>query len=530
MDQDSIFIGGGGEDRAQAQRLLLKFGNRHGLIAGATGTGKTVSLQILAEGFSEAGVPVFLADVKSDLSGLAAAGSHEHKLHEKLIARAGKIGFDDYGYDDFPVVFWDLFGERGHPVRTTVTEMGPLLLSRLLGLNETQEGVINIAFTIADDEGLLLLDLKDLRAILNHVGESAKEISTTYGYVTKSSVGAILRRLLVLEQQGGEAFFGEPALKLSDMIATEANGRGRINILAAETLMQSPKLYATFLLWLLSELFEELPEVGDPDKPKFVFFFDEAHLLFEDAPKALIEKVEMVARLIRSKGVGVYFITQNPADVPDDILGQLGNRIQHALRAYTPRDRKALRAAAQTFRQNPAFDAEEAIPDLGVGEALVSTLDPDGAPTMVERTLIRPPSSRLGPLKDDERTRVMQDSPLFGVYDEAVDRESAFEILNGRAEEAVPPAKEGGGGLTIDFEQFNSARRYVPVNVPEPRQPRRQVQRQAAPRQEEPAPRRRGHNRQTVAEAAMKSFARSVSSRLGREIARGVLGGLFRGR
>ncbi len=527
MSSDSIFIGGGGENYADPQSLLLKFGNRHGLIAGATGTGKTVSLQILAESFSQAGVPVFLADVKSDLSGLAASGIHEHKLHDKLIARAEKIGFDDYGYDDFPVVFWDLFGEQGHPVRTTVSEMGPLLLSRLLGLNETQEGVINIAFTIADDQGMLLLDLKDLRAILNHVGENASEISTTYGYVTKSSIGAIMRRLLVLENEGGEAFFGEPALKLEDMIALTPKGQGRINILAAEKLMQSPKLYATFLLWLLSELFEELPEVGDPDKPKFVFFFDEAHLLFEDAPKALIDKVEMVARLIRSKGVGVYFITQNPADVPDDILGQLGNRIQHALRAYTPRDRKALRAAAETFRQNPAFDAVEAIPDLGTGEALVSTLDADGAPSMVQRTLIRPPSSRLGPLTDAERKDVIEDSPLFGVYDDPIDRKSAFEMLTGRAEAAIPATAEGGG-LTIDFEQFNSARRYVPVNTPEPRPARVPVQR-AAP-QEKAAPKRRGSNRQTVAEAAMKSFARSVSSRIGREVVRGVLGGMFRGR
>lgn len=524
MTSDSVFIGGGGKDYAEPQSLLLRFGNRHGLIAGATGTGKTVSLQILAEGFSQAGVPVFMADVKSDLSGLAMAGSHEHKLHEKLVARAEKIGFDDYGYDDFPVVFWDLFGKQGHPIRTTVTEMGPLLLSQLLGLNETQEGVINIAFSIADDQGLLLLDLKDLRAILNHVGENAKDISTTYGYVTKASIGAILRRLLVLEQQGGDQFFGEPALKLSDMIATTPKGQGRINILAAEALMQSPQLYATFLLWLLSELFEELPEVGDPEKPKFVFFFDEAHLLFEDAPKALIDKVEMVARLIRSKGVGVYFITQNPADVPDDILGQMGNRVQHALRAYTPRDRKALRAAAETFRPNPAFSSEDAITDLGTGEALVSTLMEKGAPSMVERTLVRPPSSQLGPLTDAERKAVMDDSPLMGVYDVAIDRESAFEVLNKRAEQAVEPGavtRSESGGLTINFDQFNSGRRYSPNTIPEPR---------AMPKQAKAAPKSRGSNRQTVAEAAMKSFARSVSSRIGREIVRGVLGGVFRGR
>ncbi len=527
MSSDSIFIGGGGKDYAVKQNLLLKYGNRHGLIAGATGTGKTVSLQILAEGFSQAGVPVFMADVKSDLSGLAAAGTHEHKLHEKLVARANTIGFDDFGYDDFPVVFWDLFGEQGHPIRTTITEMGPLLLSQLLGLNETQEGVINIAFSIADDQGLLLLDLKDLRSILNHVGENAKDISTTYGYVTRASVGAILRRLLVLEQQGGDRFFGEPALKLKDMIALTPRGQGQINILAAEKLMQSPKLYATFLLWLLSELFEELPEVGDPDKPKFVFFFDEAHLLFEDAPKALIDKVEMVARLIRSKGVGVYFITQNPADVPDDILGQLGNRVQHALRAYTPRDAKALRAAAETFRPNPAFDAEKAIPDLGTGEALVSTLGDKGAPSVVERTLIRPPSSRLGPLTDAERQQVMNDSPVYGFYDETIDRKSAFEVLTERANGVADEVQQvttqsSSGGLTLDFEQFNSARRYQPKSAPQIREP-------AAPKQQK-APARRGGNRQTVAEAAMKSFARSVSSRIGREIVRGVLGGVFRGR
>ncbi|MEO1505620.1 MAG: helicase HerA-like domain-containing protein, partial [Pseudomonadota bacterium] len=361
---DRLFLGGGGPAQDEAQALLLKYGNRHGLISGATGTGKTVTLQVLAEGFSNAGVPVFLSDIKGDLSGLCQSGSADHKLHDKLISRAETIGFHDYGYDAFPVVFWDLFGEQGHPVRATVSEMGPLLLARMLDLNETQEGVLNIAFRVADEDGLLLLDFKDLRAILVEVGERASELSTTFGFVSKATVGAIQRRLLVLENQGAAQFFGEPALRLSDMIRSNGS-RGQVNILAADQLMQSPRLYATFLLWLLSELFEELPEVGDPDKPVMAFFFDEAHLLFDDAPKPLLEKVEQVARLIRSKGVGVYFITQNPADVPDNILGQLGNRVQHALRAYTPRDQRAIRAASDTFRPNPEFQTIDVITQLG---------------------------------------------------------------------------------------------------------------------------------------------------------------------
>jgi len=395
---EQIFLGGGGTGYGEAQGLLLKYANRHGLVAGATGTGKSVTLQILAESFSQAGVPVFLSDVKGDLSGLAKAGSPQHKLHDKLISRSETIGFEDFDYTDFPVVFWDMFGELGHPVRTTISEMGPLLLGRLLELTEAQDGVLNIAFRLADEQGMLLLDLKDLRAILIWMGENADDLTLEYGNISKASIGAIQRRLIVLENQGAEQFFGEPALELPDMIAKTPSGAGRINILAANKLMQSPRLYATFLLWLLSELFEELPEVGDPDRPKFVFFFDEAHLLFDDAPKALINKVEQVARLIRSKGVGVYFITQNPDDVPEDILGQLGNRIQHALRAFTPRDQKALRAAAETFRPNPRFDTEDAIRDVGVGEALVSTLQGKGVPSVVERTLIRPPSSQIGPI------------------------------------------------------------------------------------------------------------------------------------
>ncbi|HEY9550464.1 MAG TPA: helicase HerA-like domain-containing protein, partial [Kiloniellaceae bacterium] len=375
-----------------AEALPLKFANRHGLIAGVTGTGKTVTLQILAEGFSQAGVPVFLADVKGDLAGLCQPG----RMEPFLVERAAAVALPDYAPAAFPVEFWDLFGSQGHPLRTTVSEIGPLLLARLLELNETQAGVLAIAFEVADDEGLLLLDLKDLRSLLTFVAENAKALTTTYGNVTAASVGAIQRRLLSLEQQGAEAFFGEPALALADFLRCDGDGRGVINILAADKLMLSPTLYATFLLWLLSELFEELPELGDPDKPKLVFFFDEAHLLFDDAPKALLEKVEQVVRLIRSKGVGVYFVTQNPGDVPDSVLGQLGNRVQHALRAFTPRDRKAVQTAADTFRQNSAFDARTAITELRVGEALVSTLQAKGVPSVVQRTLIRPPASRLG--------------------------------------------------------------------------------------------------------------------------------------
>jgi DNA helicase HerA-like ATPase len=429
LEEGTIYIGTSGvETQPNAERLLLKLANRHGLITGATGTGKTVSLQILAEGFSLAGVPVFCADVKGDLSGIAATGVSKDFLEE----RAQKIGFDDYEYRAFPTVFWDLFGKKGHPIRATVQEMGPLLLSRLLDINETQEGVLNIAFRLAEDEKLPLLDLKDLRKILIEVSQRAKELSTEYGNVSTASVGAIQRRLLVLEEQGAEEFFGEPALKISEFMRTTYDGQGFVNVLAADQLMQSPRLYATFLLWLLSELFEELPEVGDPDKPKLVFFFDEAHLLFDEAPKALLEKIEQVVRLIRSKGVGVYFVTQNPLDVPDSVSSQLGNRIQHALRAFSPREQKAVRAAASTFRQNPDLDTEKVIMELGVGEALVSTLLKKGEPSIVQRTLIRPPSSRLGPLENAERAQIMEKSPIAGVYDELLDRESAYEMLEKR--------------------------------------------------------------------------------------------------
>lgn len=407
----------GCEGYATPQSLALKYANRHGLVAGATGTGKTVTLQILAEGLSAAGVPVFLSDVKGDLSGLAAAGSAQSKLHEAFMDRAATIGLSDYRYEGFPVTFWDLLAEQGHPVRTTVAEMGPLLLARLMDLTEAQEGVLNIAFRLSDEQGLPLLDLKDLQSLLVWVGENRGDLALRYGNVSPASIGAIQRRLLVLENQGGAKLFGEPALELADLMQTDGDGRGRINILAADRLMASPQLYATFLLWLLSELFEELPEVGDPDIPKLVFFFDDPHLLFDDAPKALVAKVEQVARLIRSKGVGVYFVTQNPADMPEDVLGQLGNRIQHALRAFTARDRKALKLAAETYRENPRFDTAQAIRDVGVGEAVTSMLMEKGVPGVVERTLIRPPSSQLGPIDHALRSQIVAGSPVAGKYE-----------------------------------------------------------------------------------------------------------------
>ena len=513
-EDNRIFLGGGGKDYAVPQELILKYANRHGLIAGATGTGKTVSLQILAESFSDAGVPVFLSDVKGDLSGLAAAGSPAHKLHDKLISRAGKIGFHDYDYYDFPVTFWDLFGEKGHPVRTTISEMGPLLLARLMELSPAQEGILNIAFRIADDQGLLLLDLKDLRALLVWMGENANDLTLEYGYVKAATIGTIQRSLLVLENQGGTAFFGEPALDLADMMSQTPGGKGRINVLAADKLMQSPRLYATFLMWLLSELFENLPEVGDPDRPKFVFFFDEAHLLFEDAPKSLIQKVEQVARLIRSKGVGVYFITQSPDDVPDDILGQLGNRIQHALRAFTPRDQRALRMAADTFRPNPDFNTADAIRDVGVGEALVSTLEKKGAPSMVQRTLIRPPSSRLGPIDAKERAEVIAHSHLAGIYEETKDRESAFEILRARAEAAAREAEEAEQAAAADdlkLREFKSARRYDGASETKSRKST-------------------SRRSDSIGGAFAKSMARQLGTQAGRTLIRGVLGSLFKGR
>jgi hypothetical protein len=517
-----IFIGGGGVDHAEPQQLLLKYANRHGLIAGATGTGKTVTLQILAESFSAQGVPVFLSDVKGDLSGLGQPGRADFKLHGAFTDRAATIGFADYAYRAFPVTFWDLFGQSGHPVRTTISEMGPLLIARLLELTEAQEGVMNIAFRVADEQEMALLDLKDLQALLVWVGENRKDLSLRYGNVSTASIGAIQRRLLVLEGQGGDTLFGEPALDLDDLFLTDDSGAGRINILAADQLMQSPRLYATFLLWLLSELFETLPEVGDPDKPKLVFFFDEAHLLFEDAPKALVDKVEQVARLIRSKGVGVYFVTQNPADVPEDILGQLGNRVQHALRAFTARDRRDLRQAAENYRDNPALDIEDAIREVGVGEAVTSMLERKGVPGIAERTLIRPPSSQLGPIDDATRAALMGMSPCAGKYDTPVDRESAFEILQARAADAARAAEQAEAQEqeteAAAEREFRAARRYSGSRVS------RSTSHSTA------APRRRSSRSDSVGTAFAKSFARQLGTQSGRAIVRGVLGGLFRGR
>jgi hypothetical protein len=435
-----IFLGLG----ADGERQMLNLGraNRHGLIAGATGTGKTVTLQGLAESFSANGVPVFVADVKGDLSGISMPGSPTFKHADKLEGRARELGMTDYAYSDNPAIFWDLYGEQGHPIRTTVSEMGPLLLARLLDLNETQEGVLNIVFRFADEEGLLLLDFEDLQSMLVYTAENAADLTTKYGNVTRASVGAIQRQLLSFESQGADRFFGEPALEIEDFIRSDEKGRGYINVLAADRLMRSPKLYATFLLWLLAELFESLPEVGDPEKPKLVFFFDEAHLLFDDAPKALQDKIEQVVRLIRSKGVGVFFCTQNPIDIPEEVAGQLGNRVQHALRAFTPRDQRAIRAAAETFRVNPELDVETAITELRVGEGLVSTLMEDGAPSIVQRTLIKPPRSRLGPVDAKERAIIQSVSPLDGKYDTLVDRESAEEVLAQKALDAAETAKE----------------------------------------------------------------------------------------
>ncbi len=513
-----IFVGGGGEGYSEKQYLRLDYANRHGLIAGATGTGKTVTLQILAESFSNQGVPVFMSDVKGDLSGLAEAGSEQAKLHAPFMERAAKIGFDDYRYEAFPVTFWDLYGEQGHPVRTTVSEMGPLLLSQLMELSEAQEGILNIAFRVADEEGLPLLDLKDLQSLLVWIGQNAKDLALRYGFVSSQSVGAIQRRLLVLENQGAADFFGEPALELEDMFHIDAEGRGQINILAADKLMGAPKLYATFLLWLLAELFENLPEIGDPEKPKFVFFFDEAHLLFDGAPKALIDKVEQVARLIRSKGVGVYFVTQNPADVPEDILGQLGNRVQHALRAFTRKDQKDLRAAADTYRENPRFDIEDAIKEVGVGEAVTSLLIKKGMPGVAERTLIRPPSSQLGPLNKIERKAVMMSSPVAGKYETVLDRDSAFEMLSARAAKAAKDAEEAEAReeeMEAREREYQTGRRYSGTRVG------RSTAKKKTTRT------RRGDS---VGTAFAKSMMRSIGTKAGTAIVRGVMGSLFKGR
>ncbi len=492
LRDDAIYVGSETDQPDHNLYFELKWGNRHGLVAGATGTGKTVTLQNLAEGFSNAGVPVFMADVKGDLSGMC----QPSEMQDFLVKRAETIQLEEYKPQAFPVTFWDLYGKQGHSIRTTISEIGPILLARMLELNDTQEGVLNIAFRIADEEGMLLLDLKDLRALLISMAERSSEISSQYGMVSKQSIGAIQRSLLRLEDQGGDKFFGEPALELNDLMRTDMDGKGYVNILAADELMGSPRLYATFLLWLLSELFEELPEAGDSNKPKFVFFFDEAHLLFDDAPKALLSKVEQVVRLIRSKGVGVFFITQNPADIPDTVLGQLGNRIQHALRAFTPKQQKAIKMAAETYRENPKFEVADIITELGVGEALVSTLEDKGTPSVVERTLIRPPCAKLGPATAEAKRMSLQADGVGSKYDKTEDRESAYEILQKRAETAAKKAE-------------------------------------AAQQEAEKSKKtKRSSNRQSVGEAAIKSIVRSVSSSLGRtiarEIIRGVMGGLKR--
>ena len=496
--------------------LLPALANRHGLIAGATGTGKTVTLQRIAESLSRIGVPVFMADVKGDLAGLSQAGELKGKIKE----RVELLKLDDFKNESCPVAFWDTFGKQGHPVRTTASEMGPLLLSRMLNLNDTQQGVLTMVFKIADDKGLLLLDLKDLRAMLQYVGDNAKDFTTAYGNVSAASIGAIQRGLLEIDSQGADQFFGEPALNIMDFIQTDAKGRGVINILAADKLMTSPKLYATFLLWLLSELFEQLPEVGDVEKPKLVFFFDEAHLLFTDAPQALLEKIEQVVRLVRSKGVGVYFVTQNPLDVPDTVLGQLGNRVQHALRAFTPRDQKAVKTAATTMRPNPKLDVEAVITELGVGEALVSFLDEKGRPTIVERAFVAPPGSRLGPVTPEERAAIMKASLVAGIYETTVDRESAYEKLTGRvAGAAAPGAETAPAGAPASTQQpapaapsegggFFGTLKDIFGGTTGPR----------------------GGHHDGLIQTAAKSAVRTIGSQVGREILRGVLGGIMGGK
>ena len=522
----TIFIGKGD----QPAFLTLGLANRHGLVTGATGTGKTVTLQVMAEGFARAGVPVFAADIKGDLSGISEVGEPK----DFILSRAKDMGLD-FKPDQFSTVFWDVFGEQGHPVRATVTEMGPLLLSRMLDLNDVQEGVLNVAFKVADEGGLPLLDFKDLRIILDTIspvdGKSAddvppkileiKQAAQKFGNVTKQTIVTIQRQLLVLENQGGEKFFGEPALQLKDFMRTDSSGRGMVNILVADKLMQSPRLYATFLLWRLSELFEELPEVGDPPQPKLVFFFDEAHLLFTDAPKALLDKIEQVVRLIRSKGVGVYFVTQNPIDVPDRVLAQLGNRVQHALRAFTPRDQKAVQAAAQTFRPNPALDTAQVITELGKGEALVSFLEGNGTPAMVERVMIRPPTARIGPITADERKAILAASPVKGKYDTAIDSESAYEILHKRMEETAAPADgDSGGGVLGQIGSIvgtifgtNTPRGKLTTGQVIARNVTRQVTNKVAG---------------DVVAGLGKSLGGSIGSSIGRSIVRGALGGLLR--
>ena len=513
FQDDKIFVGKSGKP----EYLTLRLANRHGLVTGATGTGKTVTLQVLAEGFARAGVPVFAADIKGDLSGIAAVGEPK----DFLVKRAGDLGFK-YQPDEFPVVFWDLFGEQGHPIRTSVFEMGPLLLSRMLNLNDVQEGLINIAFKFADDDPQLgdadsngLVSLQDLRELLTYLSKNSKEIGARYGNVAAATVGSVQRQLLILENQGGAKFFGEPALAIDDLMKKDRDGRGVINILSADKLMENPQLYATFLLWLLAEMFEKLPEVGDLDKPKLVFFFDEAHLLFNDAPKPLLDKIEQVVRLIRSKGVGVYFVTQNPLDVPDKVLAQLGNRVQHALRAFTPRDQKAVRAAAETFRPNPKLDTAQVITELGKGEALVSFLEGNGTPSMVERALIAPPAARIGPVTPEERKTVIGRSPVRGRYDQSVDPESAYEILQRRVQEAA----DNASGEEPAAPKGRS--RPAPQGAPPPN---------SGGGWGDVLGGGRSRGRMTTTEVVVKQVARSVASQvgsqIGRALMRGVLGSL----
>jgi uncharacterized protein len=481
--------------------LLAGMSNRHGLVAGATGTGKTVTLQVMAESLSRIGVPVFAADVKGDLSGISQAGQDNPKLQD----RVKKLGLTDFNFAGCPVTFWDVFGEQGHPVRATISEMGPLLISRILSLNDTQSSVLALVFKIADDNGLLLLDLKDLQAMLQHVGDSSSDFQTQYGNISPASIGTIQRGLTALQQQGGDKFFGEPALNLDDLLQTDSSGRGVVNILAADKLLASPQLYATFLLWMLSELFERLAEVGDPEKPKLVFFFDEAHLLFNDLPQTLQAKIEQVIRLIRSKGVGVYFVTQNPLDVPEVVLGQLGNRVQHALRAFTPKDQKAVRAAAQTFRTNPKLKVEDVITELGVGEGLISFLDEKGVPGIVERALICPPHSQIGPITPDQRQQIIRSSVVFGVYEKTVDRESAYERLKGKAQQSPTPGSTPAPPDKLWYQNLPSL--GLPTSLGGGG----------------------GRRGDTVVDAMMKSAARSIGSSVGRQIIRGVLGSILGG-
>lgn len=511
--------------------LLPRMSNRHGLVAGATGTGKTVSLQVLAEGLSKIGVPVFMADIKGDLSGISQPGTLKPKIQERI----QQLGLGEFPFSGVPVTFWDVFGEQGHPVRTTVSDMGPLLFGRLLGLNETQTGVLNIVFKVADDNGLLLLDMKDLRAMVQYVGDNAKTVKTEYGNVSTSSIGAIQRGLLQLEEQGGDKFFGEPALELDALIRTDSNGQGMVNILAADKLMQSPTIYATFLLWLLSELFERLPEVGDLDKPKLVFFFDEAHLLFTDAPQSLLQKIEQVVRLVRSKGVGVFFITQNPIDIPDVVLGQMGNRVQHALRAYTPRDQKAVKSAAQTFRANPNLDVETTITELGVGEALVSTLDEEGVPAMVQRAFILPPHSQIGPIMPDQRQQILRQSLFYGKYEKTMDRESAYEKLKGRAEQAARESEAAAAAEAAEAERAAREKEQIAqAKLAEKERAAREKEFLAQQRRDAAA--RLKGNRGRKSDDVVQTFSKSAGRELGKaagtvggQLMRGLLGSLIGG-